>query len=141
MGDLPGRSAGPRATVAARTIYAGIISSTAIISIGAYAVRRSLGLVPGTGPLDFVAIFAGVGAGLLGLVIRSRLPARSGASDDDWWKVNAGRAIAVWGLLEAPAILGAVTLFATGHLLVFAALVAFALVGLATLTPARLSGG
>ena len=134
-GPLPG------AAIAARTIYAGILSSTAIISIGAYAVRRSLGIVPGAGPLDFVALFAGVGAILLVLAIRARLPARSGASDDDWWKANAGRAVTVWALLEAPAILGAVILFATGRLLAFTALAAFALVGLATLTPARLSGG
>ena len=140
MGDRPGKSVGPGAAAAARTIYAGIISSTAIVSIGAYAVRRSFGILPGTGPLDFVALFAGVGAILLVLVLRARFPARSGASDDDWWKANAGRAITVWALLEAPAILGAVTLFATGHLLAFTALAAFALVGLATLTPARLSG-
>ena len=105
MDDRPGKSVGPGAAVAARTIYAGIISSTAIVSIGAYAVRRSFGILPGTGPLDFVALFAGVGAILLVLVLRARLPARSGASDDDWWKANAGRAITVWALLEAPAIL------------------------------------
>src|SRR5258706_11964484 len=134
-GPLPGAAA------AARTIYAGIISSTAIVSIGAYAVRRSLGIVSGAGPVDFVALSAGVGAVLLVLVFRSRIPARSGASDDEWWKANVGRAILVWALLESPAILGAVTLFATGRMLAYTVLVAFALIGLATATPSRLSGG
>lgn len=131
----------PAAAAAGRTIYTGILSSTAIVSIGAYAVRRSLGIVPGVGPLDFVALFAGAGSVLLVVAMRSRLPARSGASDDEWWKANVGRAIAVWALLEAPAIFGAVALFATGRLLAYTVLVALALVGLATATPSRLSGG
>jgi hypothetical protein len=134
-GPLPGAAA------AARTIYAGIISSTAIVSIGAYAVRRGLGIVSGAGPLDFVALSLGVGAVLLVLAFRSRLPARSGASDDDWWKANVGRAILVWALLESPAILGAVSLFVTGRLLAYTVLVAMALIGLTTATPSRLSGG
>lgn len=37
----------------------------------------------------------------------SRLtPPASGTSQDDWWRANLGRAIAVWGLVETPALVG-----------------------------------
>jgi hypothetical protein len=37
----------------------------------------------------------------------SRLtPPGPGTSQDDWWRANLGRAIAVWGLIEAPTLLG-----------------------------------
>ena len=38
---------------------------------------------------------------------------RPGTSQDDWWRVNLGRAIAIWGLVEAPALLGTVTYLVT----------------------------
>ncbi|HEV8358389.1 MAG TPA: hypothetical protein VGQ17_16665 [Gemmatimonadales bacterium] len=120
-----------------------MISSTTIVAAGAYVVRRSAGpLVPGVGVLDLVALFVGLSTLMLVLVIRSRLPARAGgASDDDWWRANASRAILVWALLELPAILAAITLFATGHVVVFAVLAGYALAGLGMLSPARLAGG
>lgn len=33
-------------------------------------------------------------------------PPAPGASQDDWWRANLGKAIVVWALVEAPAILG-----------------------------------
>jgi hypothetical protein len=33
-------------------------------------------------------------------------PPGPGTSQDDWWRANLGRAIAVWGLIEAPTLLG-----------------------------------
>lgn len=142
MGDPSSRSAGPGAAAAARIIYIGIISSTAIISIGAYVMRRSVGLAEGlAGPLDVVALCIGVGSVLFVVALRSRIPARSAASDEVWWRANVGRAVLVWALLEAPALLGAVTLFVSGRLLAYTVLVAFALFGLASATPSRLSGG
>lgn len=33
-------------------------------------------------------------------------PPASGISQDDWWRTNLGRAICVWALVDAPAILG-----------------------------------
>lgn len=40
-------------------------------------------------------------------------PPHSSASQDEWWRINLGRAISIWGLIEAPAILGTVTYFLT----------------------------
>jgi hypothetical protein len=39
----------------------------------------------------------------------SRLtPPGPGTSQDEWWRANLGRAIGIWGLIEAPAILGTI---------------------------------
>lgn len=44
----------------------------------------------------------------------SRLtPPGPGTSQDDWWRANLGRAIAVWGLIEAPTLLGTVAYLLT----------------------------
>jgi hypothetical protein len=44
----------------------------------------------------------------------SRLtPVGPGTSQDDWWRANLGRAIGVWGLIEAPTLLGTVAYLLT----------------------------
>jgi hypothetical protein len=57
-------------------------------------------------------------------------PAAAGATQDRWWVANLGRAIVVWALVEAPALLGLVIYFLTrdARVLVapFAALLLFA---------------
>jgi hypothetical protein len=40
-------------------------------------------------------------------------PPAPGTSQDDWWHANLGRAVVIWSLAEAPAILGAVAYFLT----------------------------
>ncbi len=49
---------------------------------------------------------------------------------DAWWQEHLGRAVLIWSVLELPAIVGAITLFATRHLPGFLALGAVALAGL-----------
>ncbi|MBA3554209.1 MAG: hypothetical protein H0W29_05575 [Gemmatimonadales bacterium] len=39
-------------------------------------------------------------------------PAR-GMSQDDWWRINLGKAVLVWALVEAPTILGTVAYLLT----------------------------
>ena len=138
---MPTRPVGPAA--AARTIYAFLIASTAIVSIGAYVVHRTLAAPAGGGisPLEYVALLLGLSDLMLVVVIRRGFPVRSdGTPPDEWWRVNTGRAVLVWALLEAPALIGSATLFATGHQGAYAALVLLALAGLGTFTPARLAG-
>ncbi len=36
-----------------------------------------------------------------------------GISQDDWWRINLGRAIRIWSLVEAPAVLGTVAYLIT----------------------------
>ena len=44
----------------------------------------------------------------------SRLtPPGPGTSQDDWWRANFGRAIVIWGLIEAPTLLGTVAYLLT----------------------------
>jgi len=40
-------------------------------------------------------------------------PPLAGVSQDEWWHANLSRAIGVWALVEAPAILGTVAYFVT----------------------------
>jgi len=40
-------------------------------------------------------------------------PPGPGTSQDDWWRANLGRAIVVWGLIEAPTLLGTVAYLLT----------------------------
>jgi len=40
-------------------------------------------------------------------------PAGPGVSQDAWWKANLGRAIGIWALVEAPALLGTVAFLLT----------------------------
>ena len=35
-------------------------------------------------------------------------PPRGSTSEDEWWDANLGRAIVIWALVEAPALLGLV---------------------------------
>jgi hypothetical protein len=110
----------PAPSSAARTLHALLLTSTLIISIGAFVVSRSL-----------AALDRGVGW----------LAARAGGQTaDQWWSANLGRALALWALLESSAMLGSVTLFFTGHLVPFMLLVGLALGGLLSLSPGRLVG-
>ena len=40
-------------------------------------------------------------------------PPHAGVPRDEWWRANLGRAIGVWALVEAPAILGTTAYFLT----------------------------
>ncbi len=138
---MPAQPVSPAA--AARTIYAFLIASTAIVSTGAYVVHRTVAsaAAEGVSPLEYVALLLGLSALMLVLVIRSRFPVRAdGSPEEEWWRANTGRAVLMWTLLESPALIGSLTLFATGHLAVYGALVILALAGLGTFTPARLAG-
>jgi hypothetical protein len=134
--------ASPAPSSAARTLHALLLTSTLIISIGAFVVSRSIAaLSSAVGVLDWVAILVGLSGLAIALLLRSRLPARTGGQTaDQWWSANLGRAVALWALFEFPAMLGSVTLFVTGHLIPFIALVALALGGLVSLAPGRLGG-
>lgn len=134
---------GPRpASSAARVVYAGIVASTLIISLGALATSFTLGTATtAAGLFDAVALLAGSAAFVAGFQQRRRLTrAGAGRSAEEWWGENAGRVLLMWGLLELTAVTGAVVVFATGHLTAFVALAVLALAGLGTLSPGRVTG-
>lgn len=132
----------PTSASTARTIHAFFLASTSIVAIGAFVARRSLGpLTAGAGPLDFTAILVGLSTLTMVILFRSRLPARGGVPAEEWWRVNVGRAVLVWALLEFPVVIGAIALFATGHVPVFAILSGLAFAGLVAMSPGRLAAG
>lgn len=128
---------------AARVVYAGIFTSTIIVSAGALVVRGTLGpLGWSMDLLDYVAIVAGSTALALAGRLRQAIGGRrSGQEADDWWGENAGKALLVWAVLEGAALAGAIVLFATGHVTVLAVLVPLVLAGLVLTSPGRLARG
>ena len=51
--------------------------------------------------------------GAAAYIASSLAPAGPGTSQDDWWRANLGRAIGIWGLIEAPTLLGTVAYLLT----------------------------
>ena len=131
--------AGRAPSSSARVVYAGIVASTLIVTLGALVVSTSLKSASGSlGAPDAVAFLLGLGVFLAGTKIRQRLgERRGGQSREEWWTAHAGRVLLLWGLMETAAMAGAVLLFATGHLSVFVVLSLAALAGLATSSPGR----
>ncbi len=125
----------------ARVVYAGIVASTLIVSLGALVVSMSLkSLTTRIGLGDLAALLVGFGA--FAAVVRrlQRLGGRrTGQSRESWWGENAGRMVLVWGLWELGALAGAALVFATGHYPIFTVLALAALAGLATSSPGRLA--
>lgn len=58
---------------------------------------------------------AAVSAVLFGAAMYTagRLTPHAGVSQDEWWRTNLARAIGIWALVEAPAILGTIAYFLT----------------------------
>jgi len=133
--------AGRAPSSSARVVYAGIVASPLIVTVGALVVSMSLNSASGKlGAPDAVAFLLGLAVFVVGMRIRQRLgERRGGQTREEWWAANAGRVLLLWGLLELGAMAGAVLLFATGHLPVFAVLALAALAGLMASSPGRLA--
>ncbi len=63
----------------------------------------------------YIALFLASGILFGAAVYRAgRLPPPSGGtSQEDWWRVNLGRAVVIWSMVESPALLGIVTYWFT----------------------------
>lgn len=100
------------ASIRARIIHGALILGVVLFWVLAWAIReRSL---PAEALPDrrvlYIAL-ALVSATLFGAAAFSagRLsPPARGASEDDWWSANLGRAVVIWALTEAPMLLGLV---------------------------------
>ena len=81
-------------------LVAWFVAQPSALPVSALPDRRAL----------YVGLFlvsASMFGGAMFTVNRLQPPAR-GASQDDWWRINLGKAVVVWALVEAPAILGTV---------------------------------
>ncbi len=102
-------------------------------------VTRTTGpVVFAFGALDAVALVMGASGLMITALVRQRLPAPSG-TPEQWWEVNLGRVILLWVFYEVPAVIGAITLMATRHLIAFLVLGTVALAGLVMSRPGRLA--
>jgi hypothetical protein len=99
--------------ISARIIHAALVLGVLTFSLVAWYIGRA-SAVPAEALPDrrvlYVAL-ALVSAALFGgaMFAASRLgPVRAGASQDDWWRDNLGKAIVIWSLVEAPCLVGLV---------------------------------
>lgn len=63
----------------------------------------------------YIALFL-VSAALFGgamFTVNRLTPPSPGMSQDDWWRLNLGRAVLIWALVEGPALLGTVAYLLT----------------------------
>ncbi|MGH7525235.1 MAG: hypothetical protein ACREMX_00865 [Gemmatimonadales bacterium] len=103
----------------ARIIHASLVTGVVLFWMVAWYVGKEASATPAEALPDrrvlYVALFV-VAAVLFGAAIfaAGRIsPPAAGISQDDWWRANLGRAIVVWALVEAPALLGLVAYFLT----------------------------
>jgi hypothetical protein len=103
--------------ISARIIHAALVLGIVLFWVIAWYVGANTSMpvsaVPNR-PALYVGLTA-VSAVLFGAAMYNagRLTHASGISQDEWWRTNLGRAIKIWALVEAPAILGTVAYFLT----------------------------
>jgi hypothetical protein len=105
-------------SISARIIHAALVLGVLLFGAVAYYLGGQESLPVSALPerrFLYIALFL-ASALLFGGAVYSagRLtPPRPGTSQDDWWRVNLGRAVVIWGLVETPALLGTVTYLLT----------------------------
>lgn len=107
----------PRAPVSprinARIIHAALVIGVLMFCLVAWSLGRASAMPVYALPdrrVLYVALFL-VSATLFGAAMftANRLgPPTPGMSQDEWWRVNLGKAVVVWALVEAPTLLGLV---------------------------------
>lgn len=105
----PGAPISP--SISARIIHAALVVGVLMFCVVAWYLGRA-SPVPVYALPDrrvlYIALFV-VSAILFGAAMftAGRLgPPAPGTSQDEWWRVNLGKAVVIWALVEAPALLG-----------------------------------
>jgi hypothetical protein len=100
-------------SISARIIHAALVLGVLMFWLVGWYIGQS-SAVPADALPDrrvlYVAL-AVVSAALFGgaMFTVARLgPIRAGASQEDWWRENLGKAVVIWSLVEAPSLLGLV---------------------------------
>ena len=97
----------------ARIIHAALVTGVVLFWLVAWYIGRSQAEPISSLPdlrILYIALFL-MSAVLFGAAMftAGRLtPPLAGQSPDEWWRRNLGKAIVIWALVEAPAILGLV---------------------------------
>jgi putative copper export protein len=104
--------------ISARIIHAALVLGV-MLFLGIALYIGSNSPMPASALPDRRVLYVGlflVSAVLFGAAMytAARLtPPGPGVSQDEWWRANLSRAIGIWALVEAPAILGMVAYFLT----------------------------
>ena len=104
--------------ITARIIHAGLVLGLLIFLTVAWLIATRISLPVSAIPdrrVLYLGLFV-VSAVLFGAAMYTagRLtPPASGVTQDDWWKTNLGKALIVWALIDAPALLGMVAYLLT----------------------------
>jgi hypothetical protein len=105
----PGSPVSP--AISAKIIHASLVIGVLMFGLVAWYLGRASALPTYALPdrrVLYVALFL-VSALLFGAAMftanRLGRPA-PGTSQDEWWRVNLGKAVAIWALVEAPTLLG-----------------------------------
>jgi hypothetical protein len=98
-------------TINARIIHAALVLGVVMFWFVAWSLGRSSAMPVHALPdrrVLYIALVL-VSAGLFGAAMftAGRLGrVAPGVSQDEWWRANLGKAVVVWALVEAPALLG-----------------------------------
>ncbi len=105
----PGSPVSP--AISARIIHASLVIGVLMFCLVAWYLGRASALPTYALPdrrVLYIALFL-VSAILFGAAMftANRLGRpEPGTSQDEWWRVNLGKAVVIWALVEAPALLG-----------------------------------
>jgi hypothetical protein len=106
------RTAPVSASIRARIIHGALVFGIVLFWIMAWAIReRSVPAeaLPNRRVLYIaLALVSAVLFGAAAFRVGRLPPPARGASEDEWWQANLGRAIVAWALVEAPTLLGLV---------------------------------
>lgn len=104
--------------ITARIVHASLVLGVVLFWLIAYFVAGRTALpvdVLPDRPVLYAALFL-VSAALFGGAVFTAgrlVPPPPGGSQDEWWRINLGKATLIWALVEAPAILGTVAYLLT----------------------------
>jgi hypothetical protein len=104
--------------ITARIIHAALVMGVLLFWAVAWYVGEARSMPVSVLPerrVLYVALFLMAAVLFAGAAFAARrIPAPTASTtQDDWWQVNLGRAIVVWALVEAPALLALVAYFLT----------------------------
>lgn len=104
--------------ISARIVHAALVLGMMMFWVVAWYVGSNAS-VPASAipnrPVLYVglAVTSSVLFGAAAFTAARLTPPQPGVSQDEWWHANLGRAIGIWGLIEAPTVLGTLAYFLT----------------------------
>lgn len=105
-------------SISARIIHGSLVLGVLLFWFVAWFVAQRTALPVSALPerrVLYIALFL-VSAALFGgamFTVNRLTPPSPGMSQDDWWRLNLGRAVLIWALVEGPALLGTVAYLLT----------------------------